>query len=50
MVKNFGGKKVWRNNAFKTLAKKTLVNKAYLHILVHDSYALRKLLKFLSSL
>ena len=40
-------KKVWRNSAFETLAKKTLA--AYLHILVHDSYALRKLLKFLSS-
>ena len=22
IVKNFGGKKVWRNNAFETLAKK----------------------------
>ena len=35
IVKNFGGKKVWQNSAFETLAKKTLA---------HDSYALRKLL------
>ena len=25
-VKNFGGKKVWQNSVFETLAKKTLVN------------------------
>ena len=26
IVKKFGGKKVWQNSAFETLAKKTLAN------------------------
>ena len=43
MVRNFGGKIVWRNSDFETSAKKTLANQRFACILVHDSSELCKL-------
>ena len=35
IVKNFGGKKIWRNDTFETLAKKLWRIQSLVHILVH---------------